>query len=111
MTRLGLGQHASTISPTSLEKYTFVRKLSRPASTPDRVDLANGCAELLPFHRVLLLQPGIHQACPSLAVQVSGLREIKASDTRRDDIGLGMEPVTDNSVYFQLLSGVWFLET
>lgn len=28
MTRLGLGQHASTISPASLEKYTFVRRPS-----------------------------------------------------------------------------------
>lgn len=26
MTRSGLGKHASTISPTSLEKYTFVRR-------------------------------------------------------------------------------------
>lgn len=76
-----------------------------------KTHIADGCAELLPFHRVLLLQPRFHQACPAPTVQVAGVREIEDTDTRRYDIGLGMEPVTHNSVYFQLLSSVGLLET
>lgn len=109
MTRSGLGQHVSTISTASLERYTFVR-----ATFSDREDPGKGTADesagLLPLHRVLLLQPGLHQACTTLTVQVTGFREIKDVDTRRHDIDFGLESVAHNRVYFQLLAGVWLLE-
>jgi hypothetical protein len=62
-------------------------------------------AVFLSFHRVLLLQFGLHQACSPFAVQVARVGEIEDTNTRRYCPDLSMELVAHNSVHFQLFSG------